>query len=55
MKQIGYVATFCAVALFSVLFSGYALSILWGWFFGPVLGLPEIIIAGAIGIALLFQ
>ena len=52
MKAIGYTATFCVLVVFSALLSGYALSILWAWFFVPVLGLPKISIAGAIGIAL---
>jgi len=52
MKAIGYTATFVALIVFSVLMNGYALSILWGWFFVPVLGLTKITISGAIGIAL---
>ena len=55
MKAIGYVVTFLAVILFGVIFSGYALSILWGWFFVPILGLPELNIPSAIGITLVVQ
>jgi hypothetical protein len=36
-----------------MLFSGYVLSVLWGWFLVPLLGLPEITISGAIGIAII--
>jgi len=53
MKAIGYTATFVALIVFSVLINGYALSVLWGWFFVPILGLPSITISGAIGIALI--
>ena len=55
MKAIGYTATLSALIVFTVLFSGYSLSILWGWFFVPALGLPTIGIAEAIGIAIVVQ
>jgi hypothetical protein len=32
--------------------NGWALSVLWGWFFVPTLGLPELGIVQAIGIAM---
>ena len=36
----------------SALWSGCALSLLWGWFFVPALGLPELSVPAAIGVAL---
>jgi hypothetical protein len=32
-------------------FNGWVLSILWGWFFVPILGLPALGVAQAIGIS----
>ena len=53
MKGIGYVTTFIIVAIFNTIFSGYALSVLWGWFVVPAFNLPQISIATAIGLALI--
>lgn len=36
----------------STIFSGYALSVLWGWFIAPVFHLPQLSIPVAIGLAL---
>ncbi len=39
-------------AVFSSIFNGYVLSVLWGWFMVPTFGVPELSIPAAIGIAL---
>jgi len=36
----------------SSVLNGWALSILWGWFFVPTLGMPQISVVQAIGIAM---
>lgn len=38
--------------VFSAIFNGYALSVLWGWFIVPTFGLPALAVAPAIGVAL---
>lgn len=48
LKFLG-VTVLLAVA---AIFNGWVLSILWGWFFVPILGLPVIGVAQAIGIAI---
>lgn len=40
------------VAAAGVMWSGFALSILWGWFFVPALGAPALSVPNAIGVAL---
>ena len=55
MKALGYTIAVLAIIVFSVLMNGYALSVLWGWFFVPVLGLPVITVSGAIGISLIVR
>lgn len=46
------VLLFTSLIVISSILNGWALSILWGWFFVPVLGLPPIGITQAIGIAM---
>ncbi len=41
-----------ALVVCMVIFEGYALSILWGWFVVPTFGAPELSIPVAIGIAI---
>jgi hypothetical protein len=41
-----------ALVVLSTLLRGYALSVLWGWFMVPTLGLPHLSVAQAIGIAI---
>lgn len=53
MVFIGYVATTVIVMFLSACWSGYALSVLWGWFFAPTFNLPVISIPAAIGIAII--
>ena len=48
MKVLGYI-TF---AILLILLSAYVLTQLWGWFFVPFFGLPELTIAYALGITL---
>lgn len=43
---------FVGVIFMYSIWSGFALSVLWRWFFVPTLGLPEISIPAAIGIAI---
>jgi hypothetical protein len=50
MTAIVVLGVFASIALLVIL-RGFALSVLWGWFLTP-LGLPEIGLAHAIGIAL---
>jgi len=38
--------------VFSSIFNGYALSVLWGWFVVPTLGAPALHIVPAIGVAM---
>ncbi len=44
-----FIGTLVLMAI-GYVFSGYALSILWGWFMVPVFELPEISVVPAIGI-----
>ncbi len=48
---LAVVAMFVVLAL-SVVWSGYALSVLWGWFFVPALGVPPLSVPSAIGVAI---
>ena len=41
-----------ALFVFTSLFRGYILSVLWGWFMVPTLGLPRLSVVQAIGIAI---
>lgn len=41
-----------ALLVVSALLRGYVLSILWGWFMVPTLGLPQLSVVQAIGIAI---
>lgn len=42
-----------AVAPFTMVVSGYVLSILWGWFVAPLFGVPELGVINAIGLAII--
>lgn len=53
MKIVGYIISFVALIVFGVLWSGYALSILWGWFVVPTFHLPALSIPAAIGISMI--
>jgi len=52
MKVLGYIFTVLIVMFISATYSGYALSVLWGWFIVPTFDIPAISIPTAIGIAL---
>jgi len=51
MKIIGIITTFLVSIVFSALWSGYVLSVLWRWFMVPGLGLPVLTVGYAIGVA----
>ena len=52
MKTIGIVATTILVVVFSIIYNGFALSVLWGWFIVPSLGAPALTVPYAIGVAM---
>lgn len=47
------VCAMIALVVASSIWSGYVLSILWGWFIVPTFGLPMLSIPAAIGVALI--
>ncbi len=51
---LAVVAMFAGAAMvaLSVVWYGYALSVLWGWFIVPALGAPALSVPSAIGIAI---
>ena len=49
---VGIVATAVGLVFVAAVANGLVLSILWGWFMVPTLGLPEIGIPQAIGISM---
>ena len=49
------VVGFSAVIVVSAVLNGWVLSIMWGWFFVPVLGLPSLSVVQAIGIAMVIS
>ena len=49
MKWLGYITN----AILSTLFSGYAFTILWGWFIVEKFNLPQLHIAEALGVILI--
>lgn len=52
MKIVGYVVVSITAVVLGVIFSGYALSILWSWFVSPTFGIVALNIPEAIGVAL---
>ena len=52
MRILGYTTTIVIFMLINTIWSGYALSILWGWFIVPVFSIQEISIPTAIGVVL---
>lgn len=52
MKIIGLITVFVVTAVLSVLWNGYALSVLWRWFVVPVFGVPALSVSYAIGISI---
>lgn len=51
LTVLGGIVGFVVLVVFSSIFNGYALSILWGWFVVPTLSAPALSIVPAIGIA----
>lgn len=47
------IAGFLATCVISMIWRGYVLSILWGWFIVPTFGLPHLAITVALGISLM--
>ena len=52
MLALTVVSAMVVVMVAGVMWSGFVLSILWGWFFVPSLGVPALSVPSAIGIAL---
>jgi len=52
MKAFGWIAAFVGTMIFSAIFNGYALSVLWGWFIVKTFSLPALTIPTAIGVAM---
>lgn len=52
LSVIGGVVGIGALIVFSSIWRGYSLSVLWSWFMVPIFGLPALSIASAIGVAL---
>jgi hypothetical protein len=55
MQTIGKIVPFLVVITLGVIYSGYALSIMWGWFLVPALGAPAISVSYAIGITMVVR
>ena len=53
MKIIGYITSFVVVVFLSSVWSGYALSILWGWFIVSAFHAPALSIPAAIGVSMI--
>lgn len=53
MKVLGWVTAFVGLMVFDSIFSGYALSVLWGWFIVKTFGLPALSIPTAIGLEMI--
>ena len=51
LTTTGCVVTVAAAPVLAV-WHGFVLKVIWGWFMVPILGLPALTIAGAIGIGL---
>ena len=52
MKILGYTTAFIMFLVLSSTYSGYALSVLWGWFVVPTFNMDPISIPVAIGLAI---
>lgn len=52
MKFIGYTVVTVAICAAASIYSGFVLSILWGWFIVPTFSFPPLNIPSAIGIAI---
>ena len=52
LKILGVLVLAGVVFVLSPILHGWALSLLWGWFFVPTLGLPSLSIVQAIGVSI---
>jgi len=50
MKYVGYIVTFVFIVFVNSVISGWAFSVLWGWFIVSAFGLPALSIPMAIGV-----
>lgn len=55
MKVIGQITMIIILAVLGAMSSGYAVSVMWGWFVVPTFGLPELSIPIAIGLAYILR
>ena len=55
MKALGYFTAFIVTVIFSSIWSGYVLSLLWSWFMVPAFNLPQLSIPLAIGMAIIVR
>lgn len=55
MKTLGYILFFILITPASVIYSGFTVSTLWGWFIVPSLGVAELSLPVAIGGSLLLR
>jgi hypothetical protein len=52
MASIGWFVGVLALLALSLIWRGYVLAVLWGWFAVPTFGLPELALAPAMGLSL---
>lgn len=52
MKTLGIIVAIIAAMFLSAIWSGYVLTVLWGWFIVPLFGLPALSLVYAIGLSL---
>jgi hypothetical protein len=52
MAVVGLLTVSLGLLGVSVLFNGFALSVLWGWFISSVFGLPVLTVGQAIGVSM---
>jgi len=50
LSFLGGVVAFVAIIAFRSVWSGYVLSVLWGWFIAPMFHLPQLSVVAAIGL-----
>ena len=55
MQYVGMFFTFVIVAVLSVIYQGYAFSVLWEWFVTPTFNIRPLNIPESIGLALLLS
>lgn len=55
MEALGVLAAFCLTIFLGSVWSGYVLTILWGWFIVPVFHLPALLLVPAMGLGLVVR